>query len=209
MGIGSCTHLSQSLGIYPRSDIFSHYTLSVLTHKIVFVFEKLTWKIFLQKLGKHLLQVEASALIHFWLFWSKCWPDPHDTSVHFPFIDTDSINKHSLYDPHLPSTCNLTLSVQIFAMGSNICFCRIQPNGHFRVSYSPSIQTLYHSQSAVNGSLSSSLHPWKKISVLELNYQFCLRTKSGLDNKLQFQKMWIFYRNKFGAHPNLIIWHLI
>jgi hypothetical protein len=110
------------------------------------------------KSWKHLPQVEDSSSMHFWPSWSKCWPGPHDTSVHLPFIDTDSIVKHCLYDWHLLSTGNLTLSVQFFDMGLKACRWPVLPNGHCRFSYSPFMQALYHSHSAVKGSLSPSMH---------------------------------------------------
>ena len=50
LDIGNCTHLSQSLGIFPRSDICFRHTPLVLTHTdFFFILEKLTWKITIEK----------------------------------------------------------------------------------------------------------------------------------------------------------------
>ena len=158
------------------------YSLKVIS-KYVIIFWNMNWiniliiiriksdrnmHVFLKiKSWKYLPQVEVSCPMHFWLSWSKCWPGPHDTSVHLPNGDTDSMTKHSLNDWHLPSTGSFTLFVQLFIMGLNACRWPLTVDGHLFGANVPLMHRLYHSHSAVNGRLSPWMHSLKKISFLK------------------------------------------
>ena len=130
------------------------FTISIVVKNFTLQ-SKTIWKL---KSWKYLPHVEVSSLMHFWLTWSKCWPIPHDKSVHLPNGDIESITKHCLYDWHLPSTGSLTLSVQFFIMGLNACRWPVPINGHLFVANIPFKQSLYHSHSPANGRLSPFLH---------------------------------------------------
>ena len=118
------TQTNEKKGLIEKIKFLTYIDLSCHVPKLTL---KLIWKI---KSWKYLLQLEVSCQTHFWPSWSKCWPGSHETSVHLPNGDTDSMTKHSLNDWHLPSTGNFTLSVHFFVIGLNICLSPLPLVGH-------------------------------------------------------------------------------
>ena len=86
----------------------------------------------------NLPHVEIFEGMQFWDSWSKCCPDPHDTSYHLPKGDTESTTKHCLYNWHWPSRGSFLFSVQLPVIGLNICLWPVPYVGHLVATNLPS-----------------------------------------------------------------------
>ncbi len=106
----------------------------------------------------NLPHVEMFEGMQFWISWSKCCPDSHDTVCHLPKGDTDSTTRHCRYNWHCPSRDSFLFSAQLPIIGLNICRWPVPYVGHLFATNIPSWHNWYHSHSPCSGRLSSLLH---------------------------------------------------